>query len=169
MNDNALSLRNKIIEVISRPEYQPNIPDANGRPTTWCNEAANAVLVERGFDTRPILEPRGIGWTGATAMYDNCVAVSKSGGAGVFELSPRQAQLYADQGWAVLAAARRTINDDQHASHVGIVCPTDDPWNPAAGPWIGQAGAVNGFRSAYDSFTKWGLSTPRYFIMPLKA
>ncbi len=167
MSDAAYKLGNKIVEVISRPHFQPGYPNANGKPVTWCNEAANAVLVELGFDTRPILEPRGIGWTYSTRMVENAIRCAAAGGCGVFEVSTRQAQAWADIGVPVLAAA----NDPKgkQPGHLGIVCPTDQLWNPKAGPWIGQAGAVNGFRSAFDSFQKWGLNAPRFFILPLKA
>jgi len=181
MTEMARKMRDKIVEVISRTHFQPGFPSwaeqhrkenplpaAPGvsKTTTWCNEAANAVLVELGFDTRPILDPKGIGWTGATAMHANATAVARTGGAGVFEVSPRQAQAWANAGIPVLAAAR---NPKPGSSHVGIVAPTDDPWDAAAGPWIGQAGAKNGFRSAYESFTRWGLVELRYFIMPWRA
>ncbi len=170
MTEQARKLNDKIIEVISRAKFQPNVPGADGKPTTWCNEAANAVLVEMGFDTKPILDPKGIGWTGATMMYDNSCGVALTGGAGVYEVSPRQAQAWANLGVPVLAAARRVIDDKKHSSHVGIVAPSDTKWSPAAGAWIGQAGSTltHGFRSAFDSFVKWGLVGPRYFILPIQ-
>jgi len=184
MSDAAYRLGNKIVEVISRTQFQPGYPKwaeqhpsdgsaplparpGASKTTTWCNEAANAVLVELGFDTRPILDPKGIGWTYSTAMVANAIRCAAVGGCGVFEVSSRQAQAWANIGVPVLAAANDPTG--KQPGHLGIVSPTEDAWNPQAGPWIGQAGAVNGFRSAYDSFTKWGLNPPRFFIMPLKA
>ena len=167
----TMALKRKIDEVIARPKFQPDYPNWKGEPRTWCNEAANAILDELGYDTRPILEPRGrIGWTSATTMYDNAVKLAAIAGGPVHEVSPRQAQAMANLGIPILAAARRKIDDDKHHSHVGIVYPTNDQWNPKAGPLIGQAGAkaTHGVRSAYDSFTKWGLTSPRYFQLPLK-
>jgi len=161
-------LKDKIDEVIARPKYQPGVPRWDGTPATWCNEAANAVLVELGYDTKPILEAKGIGWTGATAMYINASRLAAVSGSPVHEVSARQAQAMANIGIPVLAAAKNP--DPGKSSHVGIVYPTDDKWNPKAGPLIGQAGAkvTHGIRSAYESFVKWGLSTPRYFQLPLK-
>jgi len=160
-------LKRKIDEVIARPEYQPGVPRWDGTPATWCNEAANAILVELGYNTKPILETKGIKWTGATAMYNNASKLASISGSPVQEVSARQAQAMANIGQPVLAAAKNP--NPKYSSHVGIVYPTDDKWNPKKGPLIGQAGAkqTHGIRSAYDSFTKWGLSTPRYFRLPL--
>ena len=177
MNTQAQRLYDKITEVISRVHFQPGYPSwrewhdlklpkqpGASKTTTWCNEAANAVLVELGFDTRPILDPKGVGWTGATAMHANAVAAA--GVKKVFEVSPAQAQGWANlYGVPVLAAAK---NQKPGPSHVGIVAPTDAAYDAISGPCVGQAGAVNGFRSAYDSFTKWGLVELRYFMLPLK-
>ena len=163
----TMVLKRKIDSVIARPEYQPGVPRWDGTPATWCNEAANAVLVELGYNTKPILNPKGIKWTNALSMYMNSIAVAAVGGADVHEVSPRQAQARANIGIPILAAAKNP--NPKQSSHVGIVYPTNDAWNPKAGPLIGQAGAkqTHGIRSAYDSFTKWGLSTPRYFQLPL--
>jgi hypothetical protein len=163
----TMVLKRKIDSVIARPEYQPGVPRWDGTPATWCNEAANAVLVELGYNTKPILNPKGIKWTNALSIYTNAIAVAASGGADVHEVSPRQAQARANIGIPILAVAKNP--NPKQSSHVGIVYPTNDEWNPKAGPLIGQAGAkqTHGVRSAYDSFTKWGLSTPRYFQLPL--
>jgi hypothetical protein len=164
----AFVLRNKIIEIISLPEYQPGKKRPDGTPITYCNEAWERIARELGFDTSVLLEIQGIGWTGATKICDNAAALAKVGK--IWEISPRQAQLFANlYGIPVLAAARRLIDDNLHSSHVGTVAPDDSPWNPAAGDWIGQAGAENGFRSSYDSFIKWGLASPHLYVLPLKA
>jgi hypothetical protein len=158
----------KIKEVIERPQYQPGKKRSDGTMITFCNEAANTIFIEMGYDTKSILNPQGIGWTGATALYDNAVKAITDEKSGVTEIDGRQAQAYANLGIPILAAARRKIDDAFHSSHVGIVAGDDNTYDPVKGPWVGQAGAVNGFRSAYDSFTKWGLSTPRYFMLPKK-
>jgi len=166
----AFVLRNKIIEIISKPEYQPGKKRPDGTEITFCNEGWERIERELGFDTSVLLEIQGIGWTGATKICDNAAAMAKIGK--VWEVSPLQAQLFANlYGIPVLAAARRKIDDKFHSSHVGTVAPTDSPWNPATGPDIGQCGSalVQGHHTAYDSFIKWGLNNPHYYILPLKA
>ena len=163
----AFVLRNKNIEIISMPRYQPGQTRPDGTPITYCNEAWERISRELGFDTSVVLEISGISNTGATAICDNAAAMAKV--CRVWEVSPLQAQLFANlYGIPILAAARRKIDDNFHSSHVGTVAPMDTPWDPAGGPWITQAGAVNGSRSAYDSFTRWGLASPHYYILPLK-
>ena len=49
---------------------------------------------------------------------------------------------------------------------IEIVAPDDNNYDNEAGPFIGQAGAVNGIRTVKRSFP--GLSVPRYFIIPRK-
>jgi hypothetical protein len=141
--------------------------DANGRPTTWCNETANAILDELDFDTRIILNPKGIGWTGATAMYDNALAMSKKALSGVFDIPGRLAQALANIGIPILAAARDTTPADGTISHVGIVCPDEAAYDESLGPFISQAGAKNGNRYSIKSFP--GLSDPKFFLLPPKA
>jgi hypothetical protein len=196
MRQEAIKLRDIIIRNASLKKFQPGFPNwaeqnppidpKTGKPvrpalpaepgmsktTTWCNEMANAVLVDAGFDTKPILHPKGIGWTTATALYDNAAACAAlaghAGGCGVYEVTARQAQEWANRGIPVLAAAKNP--NPAQASHVGIVCPSDDPGDAKGDPWIGEAGApvTQGFRDAHDSFIKWGLSTPRYFLLPIQ-
>lgn len=167
----TMVLKRAIDKAIALPRLQPGYPNWKGEPKTWCNELVGIVFEEIGYDLKPILEPGGrYAWTGATMMFDNAASLAAIAGSPVQEISAQQAQARANIGIPILAAARRTIDDNKHSSHVGIVYPTNDEWDPQKGALIGQAGAkqTHGVRSAYDSFIKWGLVGPRYFQLPVK-
>ena len=180
MTRGAYRLRDKCIEVIAREQYQPGYPKwvewhdmgmpkrpGVSKTTTWCNEAANAILIELEYDTRQILHPKGIGWTSATTMYDNSVAMSSRNLSGVFKIDGRLAQALANIGIPILAAARDITPANGTISHVGIVCPDESQYDDSRGPLISQAGAVNGTRYCVNSFP--GLSAPAFFLLPPKA
>lgn len=173
MNNKAVKLKNKIKNVISRLIYQPGYPDWIGQHNlklpkkpgvqkgiTWCNAAANQILIELGYNTKPILDIRGIGWTNANKMHTHAETASRTLGTGVIEVKSEWAQNLANRGYAILA----TAYNNNGSGHVGIVCPSDGKYSPLKGPLIGQAGSVNGIRFASKSFT--GLSAPKYYIIP---
>jgi hypothetical protein len=175
MIDAAIKLRNVITKIISRKDFQPGYPDWRGlnvlklppepgaQPgVTWCNAAANAILVELGFDTRAVLHPQGIGMTNANAMYANAVASAVRPLSGVIEITGRLAQALANLGIAILAAAPNA----KGPGHVAVVAPDEALYDEARGPFTGDAGAKNDFQYALRQFA--GLTPIRYFLLPPK-
>ena len=177
MNEFAQILKKKIEEVIARRHFKPGYPNWHewhdlgfpkqpgaSKTTTWCNEAANAILVEMGYNTKSLLHRLGIGWTGATALYDNAAQAAQNPKNGIIQIDKKFAQELANMGHVIFVAAKNP--DPKRSSHVGIVCPSNSPYSEEEGPHIGQAGAVNGIRSEKKSFP--GLSRPLYYIIPRK-
>ena len=157
MNENAQKIIDKIKEVIIRKDVQPGYPDANGRTdTTWCNRGANYIATELGFDMTQFLEPRGINWTSANAMYQNAVKNAR-------EVYGKEAQERANNGELILAACF----NPKGPGHVAIVCPAEEEYNGALGPLVGESGARCRITHSKDAFEKWGYQA-RFFIIPKK-
>jgi len=157
MNEMAQKIIDKINEVIIRKDVQPGFPDANGNTNvTWCNRGANYIATELGFDMSPFLESRGINWTNANTMYNNALNRAK-------EVYGKEAQEIANNGGLVLAACY----NPKGPGHVAIVCPTDDEYNDAQGPLVGESGAHCRITYSKDAFERWGYKA-RFFIIPKK-
>ena len=88
--------------------------------------------------------------------------MSKKSLSGVVELTGRLAQLLANCGIPIMAAAE---NPGGHG-HIAIVAPDDSPYDNSRGPWTGDAGAQNDFNYAVKQFA--GLKPIRYFLLPPK-
>ena len=158
MTEATLKIIEKIKEVIVRKDVQPGYPDANGRTnTTWCNRCVNYIAAELGFDMRPFLDMRGIGWTTANMMYENAVKNAK-------EVYGIEAQEYANRGELILAACFNS----QGSGHVAIVCPSIEEYNNDLGPLVGEAGVRCRITHSKVAFEKWGYKA-RFFIIPKSA
>jgi len=158
MKEAAQRIIDKINEVIVRKDVQPGYPNANGNTkTTWCNRGANYIATELGFDMAPFLEPRGINWTNANAMYMN--ALNRA-----IEIYGKNAQECANDGELVLAACY----NPNGSGHVAIVCPSDEEYDDALGPLVGESGARCRITHSKNAFEKWGYKA-RFFIIPKKA
>jgi RHS repeat-associated protein len=174
----AQQLTATINNVIDQPQYQPGYPtwagiNVQGLPAvpgaqagvTWCNAAANSILVQSGVNTTPLLsmnpktEKPDIGYTSANQMAANAATAALNPNSGVISVPPELAQYLASQGSLVLAAAQNTNG----SGHVGIVAPSSDPYNAQQGPLVGQAGAVNTMASAQASFA--GLQVSYYLML----
>jgi hypothetical protein len=105
----------------------------------------------------PFLEPRGINWTTANAMYRNAVKNAK-------EISVREAQENANKGGLVLAASYNA----KGSGHVAIVCPSGEEYREDLGPLIGETGARCRITHSTAAFEKYGY-TARFFVIPRKA
>jgi RHS repeat-associated protein len=147
-----------IQSTIALPQYQPGYPDTNGNTdTTWCNAAANHILVNAGVNTNPVLNnipgttTPSIDWTNANSLLSNIGSSPQWG-----SLTAGQAYNRANLGLPVLAGATGS------PGHVGIVAPSSQPFNAALGPMIGQAGTTNGIFPAASSFTQ-PLSSVHYY------
>jgi hypothetical protein len=157
MNDNAKKIVAKINEVIIRKDVQPGFPDAVGNTnTTWCNRGANYIARELGFDMRPFLDARGIDWTTANMMY--LFAVKNAN-----EIDGEAAQSCANQGVLVLAACYNPT--PQGHGHVAIVCPSDEVYDGALGPLVGETGTLCRITNSKNAFEKWGYHA-RFFVIP---
>jgi len=157
MKEAAQKIIDKINEVIVRKDVQPGFPDANGNTNvTWCNRGAHYIATELGFDMTPFLEPRGIGWTNANAMYQNALKNAA-------EISGVTAQEFANNGYLVLAACY----NPKGPGHVAIVCPSDSDYDDARGPLVGESGARCRITNSKDAFERWGYKA-RFFVIPKK-
>ena len=155
MNEQAQRIIGKISEVIVRHDVQPGFPDANGnKNVTWCNRGANYIASELGFDMRPFLEPRGIGWTNANAMYRNAEKNAK-------EIDGREAQEITNNGGLVLVACYNPSGP----GHVAVVCPTDKEYDDTIGPLVGETGARCRITHTREAFERWGYKA-RFFVIP---
>jgi RHS repeat-associated protein len=174
----AQQLTARIDDVINQPQSQPGYPtwsgiNVQGLPAvpgaqpgvTWCNAAANAILVRSGVNTSVLLSPNpktgspSIGYTSANQMAANAAAAALNPNSGVISVTPELAQYLAGQGSMVLAAAQSANGH----GHVGVVAPSNLPYNAGQGPLIGQAGAVNSIASAQASFA--GLEVAYYLML----
>jgi hypothetical protein len=157
MTGEARKIVDKIKEVIARKDVQPGYPDANGNTkTTWCNRGTNYIASELGFDMTPFLEPRGIDWTTANAMYQNAVKNTR-------EIYGKEAQERANSGGLVLAACF----NPKGSGHVAIVCPSDEEYDDTIGPLAGESGAKCRITHSKFAFEKYGYKA-RFFIIPRK-
>jgi hypothetical protein len=157
MNEKAQKIIEAIKAVLDDPDVQPGYPDANGnKNTTWCNRGAHRTATALGFDMSPFLESRGINWTTANAMYNNAV---KNGQ----EIYGKAAQETANDGGLVLAACY----NPKGSGHVAIVCPSDEEYDDALGPLVGETGARCRITHSKMAFEKYGYKA-RFFIIPRK-
>ena len=168
------------------PQYQAGYPTYDSRNrienplpaqpgaepgVTWCQAAANEILVQSGIDTSVVLSPSpktglpAIGYTNANQMAQNARVAAADPTSGVKEITPEAAQKYANQGIKVLVAAENTQPGQR--GHAGVVAPNSQPYDPAQGPMIGQTGTaeVTGINSAQSSFIANGLE-PHYYLLP---
>ena len=143
--------------IVAKEKYQAGFPNWKGlnelhlpakpgaqKGVTWCNEAANEIAVTLGFDTSPLLHPKGIGWTNANDMYKNAWAASLSGK--VSRISEAIAQQLANRGDVIFLLSYSLIGG---SGHVAVVAPFDKMYDYTKGCRIIQAGEKNGefFRS----------------------
>jgi len=154
LNEKAEKIVKVISDVIDDDDVQPGFPDANGRKdVTWCNRALNRMLVMLGGEVELLLEPRGINWTNANAMYKNaernCAEI----------LNERVAQGEANTGRLIVAVA---YNPDG-PGHVALVCPDEEEYSDMKRTLIGQAGAKCGIMRVNSGFGKMPV---RYFFIP---
>jgi hypothetical protein len=157
MKEMAQKIIDKINDVIKRKDVQPGYPDANGNTNvTWCNRGANYIATELGFDMSIFLDPRGIGWTNANAMYQNALKNAR-------EISGKEAQNIANNGELVLAACF----NPKGPGHVAIVCPSDDVYDDNLGPLVGESGARCRITNSKLAFEKWGYEA-KFFVIPKK-
>jgi hypothetical protein len=157
MIEDVQKLVDKIKNVIQRENVQPGYPDANGNTNViWCNRAANYIATELGFDMSPFLEPKGINWTTANMMYSNAILNGK-------EIDGQEAQKRANQGEVILAACYNS----KGSGHVAIVCPSEEKYDNAQGPLVGEAGTRCRITYTKEAFEKWGYIA-KFFVIPKK-
>jgi hypothetical protein len=157
MKEEAKKIINVIEKVINDPDVQAGYPDANGNTnTTWCNRGANRIGETLNGAMRSFLEPRGINWTTANAMFQNAVKNAK-------EITGAEAQQMANDGGLVLAACHNT----KGSGHVAIVCPNEEPFSNELGPMVGETGSRCRIIHSKLAFEKWGFEA-RFFVIPQK-
>jgi hypothetical protein len=157
MKNEAQKIIDTVQKVIGDPDVQPGYPDANGnKNTTWCNRGAHRIATALGGDMMPFLESRGINWTTANAMYNNAVKNGK-------EIYGKAAQETANSGGLVLAACY----NPKGSGHVAIVCPSDEEYDDALGPLVGETGARCRITHSKMAFEKYGYKA-RFFVIPKK-
>jgi hypothetical protein len=168
MNLEAEKIIDKISEVITRKDVQPGYPDAQSIAKgvkkepgqvpgiTWCNRAAYYIATALGGDMAPFLDKRGINWTTANMMY---IFAERNAG----ELDGKTAQETANAGGLVLAACY----NDKGSGHVAIVCPSDEEYDEALGPLVGETGAKCRITNSKLAFEKYGYKA-RFFVIPKK-
>jgi hypothetical protein len=100
------------------------------------------------------LDKRGINWTTANAMYQNAVQNAK-------EVYGEEAQETANAGGLVLAACY----NPKGSGHVAVVCPSDEEYNDALGPLVGESGANCRITHSKLAFEKYGYKA-RFFVIP---
>jgi hypothetical protein len=157
MTGKAQAVIDAIRRIMADPDVQPGYPDANGNTkTTWCNRFAYRTATELGGDMAPFLDRRGINWTTANAMYGKAVDNAR-------EIYGKEAQERANAGGLVLAACY----NPNGSGHVAIVCPSDEEYDEALGPLVGEAGAKCRIARSKLAFEKYGYKA-RFFIIPEK-
>jgi hypothetical protein len=157
MTEKAREIIDTVKKVLTDPDVQPGYPDANGsKNTTWCNRGAHRIAAILGGDMAPFLDQKGINWTTANAMYQNAV---KNAG----EIYGMEAQEKADSGELVLAACY----NNKGSGHVAVVCPSDEEYDDALGPLVGETGARCRITHSKTAFEKYGYKA-RFFVIPKK-
>jgi hypothetical protein len=162
----AEKLLNTINNEIAKSDVQSGVNDANGNPGTWCNRAAERIAKEMGVDTKkllnnnPFTQKPDMEWTDANSMAKNAAKASLNEKSGIINISPENAQKYANKGDVVFAA-----QDHTPIGHVGIVAPDKSTYDSKLGPLIGQAGSSNGVYHEKECFNK----TPEVKYYLLKA
>jgi hypothetical protein len=157
MNEKARRIVDVIHAVLDDPDVQPGYPDANGNTkTTWCNRGVHRIATALGGDMTPFLDGRGINWTTANAMYQNAVKNAR-------EIYGKDARERANSGGLVLA----TCYNPRGSGHVAIVCPSDEEYDEALGPLVGETGAKCRITHSKMAFEKYGYKA-RFFVIPEK-
>jgi hypothetical protein len=157
MKDEARKISDAILDVLDDRDVQPGHPDANGNTnTTWCNRGAHRIATKLGGDMAPFLNKKGINWTTANMMYYLAVENAK-------EVRGKEAQDLANQGGLVLAACC----NPNGSGHVAIVCPSDEAYDDAFGPFVGETGAKCRIVQSKLAFEKYGYKA-RFFVIPKK-
>ena len=145
-----------IHEVTCMDDVQAGFPDANGNTNvTWCNRALHRMLVILSGDVSLLLEPRGINWTNANAMFKNLKERAEKIADG------KTAQSLANDGNLIAAAAPNAAGP----GHVALVCPDEYLYTESKGARIGQAGARTGFMYLKEGFAHLA-SAVEYFLIP---
>jgi hypothetical protein len=157
MKEAAQRIIDTVKEHLDDPDVQPGYPDANGnKNTTWCNRGAHRIATALGGDMAPFLDKRGINWTTANMMYIFAEWNAK-------ELYAREAQIMANDGGLVLAACYNS----KGSGHVAIVCPSEEEYDEALGPLVGETGAKCRITHSKLAFEKYGYKA-RFFMIPKK-
>jgi hypothetical protein len=111
------------------------------------------MLTMLGGKVELLLEPRGINWTNANAMFRNA-------GKNCAEIpSGREAQEYANTGNLIAVVAYNTAGP----GHVALVCPDNEEYSNQKGTLIGQAGARCGIMRVNNGFGKLPV---KYYLIP---
>lgn len=157
---------NVMLKIIKKKEYQPGYPNANGRPSTHCNEAAVEIIETLGFDSRPFLNPKGIGWTNANDMYVNARSATLMGTTLPLykSLFNWEAVESANHGGVVLVCAFNIIGG---SGHVAVVAPQLPPYKKMDCPIV-QAGAKNGIFDLKEIFDAPELTPPMFIACKKK-
>ena len=141
-----------MLDIVSKKEYQAGYPDWRGQNTlklplepgaqkgvTWCNVAAHDIITSLDYNSKPFLNPKGIGWTNANDFYKNAW---KAVLAGKIERIPEAiGQQLANRGDIILLLSHSLIGG---SGHVAVIAPNSEPYKYSRGCRIVQAGAKNG-------------------------
>lgn len=146
-----------MIDITNKKEYQPGYPNANGRPSTHCNEAAIEIIETLGFDSSPFLNPKGIGWTNANDMYRNGWKAVIAGKLKM--ITQERAQVLSDYKQCVLVLAFSTVGG---SGHVAVAAPWTVPYKFPKSLIIVQAGAKNGRFELNEIFNVSNLTAPMF-------
>ena len=159
----GLQMAISLLELTKKEGLQPGDPRWDGTPTTHCNEYVYEAAEMLGFNCDPLLNLKGIGFTGASDMYRNgrLHAVRRQ----LKEHDGRSAQRAANAGRFVTVLA---FNLRDGASHIAVVTQSTSFFDPRKGPKIVQAGAKNGEFYLNEIFRVPELSTPMFLELPKK-
>lgn len=138
--------------IVSKEKYQAGYPNWRGQTVlklplepgaqkgvTWCNEAAYEIIKVLGYDPKPFLNPKGIGWTNANDFYKNAwkAVLAKK----VERIPESIGQQLANRGDVILLISHSLING---SGHVAVIAPNEEAYIYDRGCRIIQAGAKNG-------------------------
>jgi len=147
-----------MIDITNKKEYQPGYPNAHGRPSTHCNEGSIEIVETLGFDSKPFLNPKGIGWTNANDIYRNGWKAVIDGELEMLT-DWREAQLFANNIECVLVLAFSTVGG---SGHVAVAAPWSIPHKIPGSLIIVQAGQVNGRFELNEIFNVSNLTAPMF-------
>lgn len=151
-----------LVELTKKDGLQPGDPKWDGTPATHCNEYAYEAAVMLGYDIGPLLNPKGIGWTGANDMYRNAIRAMVDEELKTWDYD--KVQDAANRGRFILAIAFNIYGGSGHIAviqrHIGL-------FSYRFGPRIVQAGAENGECWLNEIFNLTTL-TPPIFIELIK-
>ncbi len=146
-----------MLEVVSKKEYQPGYPNAHGVASTHCAEAAVEIAEALGFDTRPVLNPKGIGWTSANEIFKNARVEILKGS--IESITEHEAIAAANSGELVFVLAFSLTGGH---GHVAVVAPETAPYVRGKGCPIVQAGEFCGRSNRADVFDVTNLTPPMF-------